>query len=211
MSPVAYENSTLGDSFIAFLAVVGPPKVLLSFTQLSRARTPRELARLTVIATLSAAVIGVTLDYCAPAVLALFHIGAGAVELASGLIFFVYALGLVLGIRLSANEAHESASLVDGLRDLMVPFIAGPLVLAAVLLYAIENPGWSWRTGVAGTFLAVLAIDLACVLLLVGVLHRMHRTVVDAVARLLGLLLAALSVQVFLDALVDLGVPVRVH
>lgn len=208
---MAYETSTLGDSFIAFLAVVGPPKILLSFTQLAPPRSPRELARLAVIATLSSAAIGVVLDYCAPAVLALFHIGAGAVELASGLIFFVYALGLVLGIRLSSSEAHESAGLADGLRDLMVPFIAGPLVLAAVLLYAIENPGWSWRTGVAGTYLAVLAIDLACVLVLVGVLKRMHRTVVDAVARLLGLLLAALSIQVLLDALIDLGVPVRVH
>lgn len=206
---MAYENSTLGDSFIAFLAVVGPPKVLLVFTQLSRPRSPRELARLAVIATLSAAVLGVALDYSAPAVLALFHIGAGAVELASGLIFFIYAIGLVLGIRLSSDDAHESAGLADGLRDLMVPFIAGPLVLAAVLLYAIENPGWSWRTGVAGTFLAVLAIDLACVLALVGVLRHMHRTAVDAVARLLGLLLAALSIQVLLDALADLGVPVR--
>ena len=147
------------------------------------------------------------LDYSAPAVLALFHIGAGAVELASGLIFFIYAIGLVLGIRLSSDEAHESASLVDGLRDLMVPFIAGPLVLAAVLLYAIENPGWSWRTGVAGAYLAVLAIDLVCVLALAGVLRRTHRTVVDVAARLLGLLLAALSVEVLLDALADLRSP----
>lgn len=208
---MSYESSTLGDSFIAFLAVVGPPKVLLSFTQLARPRSPRELVRLAVVATLSAAAVGVVLDYSAPAVLALFHIGAGAVELAGGLIFLLYAIGLVLGIRLSPGESHESASLVDGLRDLMVPFVAGPLSLAAVLLYAIENPGWSWRTGVAGTFLAVLAIDLACVLALAGVLRRMHRTVVDVVARLLGLLLAALSVQVLLDALADLGVPVKNH
>jgi multiple antibiotic resistance protein len=206
---VAYPTSTLGDSFVAFLAVAGPPKVLLTFTQLAPTRTPKELARLALVATGAAAVVGVVLDYCSPAVLALFHIGVGAVELAGGLIFFLYALSLVLGFRLTPGEPHESASLVDGLRDLMVPLIAGPLVLAAVLLYAIENPGWNWRTGVAGTFLAVLAIDLACVLVLVGVLRRMHRTVVDVVARLLGLLLAALSIQVLLDALVDLGVPIK--
>ena len=208
---MSYTNLTLGDSFVAFLAVVGPPKVLLVFAQLARPRSPRELARLAVIATLSAGAVGVALDYSASAVLALFHIGASAIELASGLIFFIYAIGLVLGIRLTPGEEHESASLVDGLRDLMVPFIAGPLVLAAVLLYAIENPGWSWRTGVAGTFLAVLAIDLACVLPLVTVLRRMHRTVVDVVARLLGLLLAGLSVQVFLDALAGLGVSFGDH
>lgn len=208
---MSYEKLTLGDSFIAFLAVVGPPKVLLAFTQLAHPRSPRELVRLAVVATLSAAVVGVVLDYGAPGVLALFHIGSGAVQVAAGVIFFIYAIGLVLGNRLSSADEHESAGLVDGLRDLMVPFIAGPLVLAAVLLYAIENPGWGWRTGVAGTYLAVLAIDLGCVLVLAGVLRRIHRTVVDVLARLLGLLLAALSVQVLLDALTGFGVPIRDH
>lgn len=199
---------TLGDSFIAFLAVVGPPKILLSFAQLARPRSPRELARLAVIATVTAAAVGVALDYSAPGVLALFHIGSGAIELAGGTIFFLYAIGLVLGYRLPSDEAHRSAALVDGLRDLTVPFIAGPLTMAAILLYGVENPGWSWRTGVAGTYLAVLAIDLVCVLSLARVLRRTHVTVVEVAARLLGLLLAALAIQVLLDALAGFGVPV---
>jgi multiple antibiotic resistance protein len=199
---------TLGDSFIAFFAVVGPPKILLSFAHLARPRSPRELARLAVVATSSAAAVGVALDYSAPGVLALFHIGADAIELAGAAIFFLYAIGLVLGNRLPAGDAQESAGLVDGLRDLTVPFIAGPLTMAAILLYAVENPGWSWRTGVAGTYLAVLAIDLACVLALAGVLRRTHVTVLEVAARLLGLLLAALSIQVLLDTLGGFGVPV---
>jgi multiple antibiotic resistance protein len=202
---------TLGDSFIAFLSVVGPPKILLSFAHLARPRTPRELARLAMVSTLSAAVVGVALDYSAPGVLALFHIGAGAIELAGGAIFFLYAIGLVLGNRLSSDDEHESAGLVDGLRDLTVPYIAGPLSMAAILLYGVENPGWGWRTGVAGTYLAVLAIDLGCVLALAGVLRRTHVTVVEVAARLLGLLLAALSIQVLLDALAGFGVPIGDH
>lgn len=202
-------NIGLSDAFIAFFAVVGPPKILLSFADLAEARTARELSRLAVVATLSAAAVGVLLDYSAPAVLALFHISTDAVELAGGLIFLLYAIGLVLGGRPDSEAAAQSTSLVDGLRELVVPFIASPLVTTAVLLYAVDNPGWEWRTSVAGAFIAVLAIDLVCVLALVGLLRRTDRTVVSVLARLLGLLLAALSVEVVLEALAAYGVPVR--
>jgi multiple antibiotic resistance protein len=208
-SPMVRFN--LGDAFIGFLAVIGPPKILLSFADLARTRTSREVTLLAVLSTAAAGLVGVFVGYTAPALLSLFHIGTAAIELAGAAIFFVYALGLVLGNHVAADVQDEGTSLMDGLRELVVPFIASPLAMTAVLIYAVEKTGWGWRTSVAGVYLAVVGIDLVCVVVLSSLLRRTHRTFVAVLARLLGLLLSAVSVEVFLDALTRLGVPARGH
>ncbi|MGW6915443.1 MarC family protein [Kitasatospora sp. NPDC054939] len=199
----------LSSAFIAFFAVVGPPKVLLAYARLAGDRSSRELRRLAAWSTLIAALVGVLLAYSADFVTSLFHISDQSLELAGGVIFFIYAVALVLGVHLGAGDdegEHLRNPLIDGIRELMLPYIASPLAVTAVLIGSLAKDDWGWRTTVTGAYLAVVAINYVCVVVLAPLMQRTHRTSLEVLSRLLGLLLAAVGVELFLNGLAGLGV-----
>ncbi|MFJ9517583.1 MarC family protein [Kitasatospora sp. NPDC101801] len=205
------EAFDLSSAFITLFAVVGPPKVLLTFAHLARDRGHRELVRLTLVATLMGAVIGVAMAYSADFLTDLFHISDWSLRLAGGVIFFIYAVALVLGIHLGGSpkeDDHLPNPLVDGLRELLLPYIASPLAITAVMVGSLQKDTWGWHTTMALAYLAVVALNCVCVLVLSKPLRRSHQTSLEVLSRLLGLLLAAVGVEMFmsgLDELVSLG------
>jgi multiple antibiotic resistance protein len=199
----------LSTAFVTFFAVVGPPKVLLAFGHLSLRRSAAELRRLAVVSTAVAAAIGVVMAYTADFVTGFFHVTDQSLQLAGGVIFFIYAVTLVLGIDLGGGraEGHLANPLADGLRELLVPYVASPLAVTAVLVESLGEDTWAWRTTIASMYVAVIAIDCVCVLLLAPLLRRTSATSLEVISRLLGLLLAAVGVELFERGLSDLGVP----
>jgi multiple antibiotic resistance protein len=201
---------TLSSAFVTFFAVVGPPKVLLAFAHLARERSHRQLIRLAAVSSVIAAVVGVVLDYSAEFLTSFFHIGDESLQLAGGVIFFSYAVALVLGIHFGGGDDDEdrlSNPLAEGVRELLLPYVVSPLAVTAVLVESLEKDTLAWRSTIATAYLAVVAIDFLCVLLLAPLLKRTHQTSLEVLSRLLGLLLAAVGVELFLTGLARLGVP----
>ncbi|MFB7943468.1 MarC family protein [Kitasatospora phosalacinea] len=199
---------TLSTVFVTFFAVVGPPKVLLAFAQLSQTRTPAELRKLTLVSSLVAALVGLVLAYSADFMAALFHISDQSLQIAGGVIFFIYAVALVLGIHLggSKEDAHLANPLADGIRELLLPYVASPLAITALLVESLTRDTLGWHSTVAAMYVAVIAVDCLCVLLLAPLLRASRRTSLEVLSRLLGLLLAAVGVEMVLYGLESLGV-----
>ena len=88
---------------------------------------------------------------------------------------------------------------------LAIPLMAGPGSIASVILLTGERPG---AEGLI-TVLGVTALTLASMALLLQVSsyleHAIGKTGIDVITRLLGMLLAALSVQFVLDGLSAFG------
>ncbi len=201
----------LSSAFVTFFAVVGPPKVLLAFAHVAKTRGEAELRRLTLVTTLVAAVVGVTMAYTADWLTTFFHISDESLQLAGGVIFFIYAVALVLGIHLGGGSADEdegqlASPLAEGVRELMLPYVASPLAITAVLVESLEKDTLSWHSIIAGAYFAVVVINCSSVLLLSRLLRRTHQTSLEVLSRLLGLLLAAVGVELFLNGLQGLGV-----
>ncbi|MFD9129810.1 MarC family protein [Kitasatospora sp. NPDC059571] len=194
--------------FVTFFAVLGPPKILIAFAHLSRGRSTAEMRRLIVVSSLVAGAVGIVIAYAADLLTSFFHVSDQSLALAGGTIFFVYAVALVLGIHLGgAGEAEpEEPGLVGGLRELLLPYIVSPLAISAELVESLDEDTWSWRTTVAAMYVAVVIIDCLCVLVLVPLLPKIHITALEVLSRVLGLLLAAVGVEVFLNGLEALGV-----
>ena len=74
----------LADTFVTFLALLGPQKVLLSFARVARTLDVHSLRIVAVATAVSAAVIGVVCALTAPWLATFFHIGPPALALASG-------------------------------------------------------------------------------------------------------------------------------
>ena len=209
----------LADTVVTFLALLGPQKVLLSFARIARSLDVRSLRLVTMATAATAAIVGTLCALTAPWIATFFHIGSAALALASGLVFFIYAVGLVLGIHFDHAEAPAEAiddadggdadpshPLGSGFRAMLLPFVVSPLAVAADLEESLSAGGWGGRWVVAGAFALVALLDALCALIFAPVLRRTHESILEVLSRLLGILLAAVGVQVFLSGLTTLGV-----
>jgi multiple antibiotic resistance protein len=216
----------LVDTFVTFLALLGPQKVLLSFAQLARALDVRSLRMVAAATAVTAAIVGGLCAVTAPWLATFFHIGPGALALASGLVFFVYAVGLVLGIHFDPaeapakaipdgggeeGEADPSHPLKSGFRAMLLPFVVSPLAVAADLEVSLSAGGWGGRGTIAGAFALVALIDALCAMVFAPLLRRTHESLLEVLSRLLGILLAAVGVQLFLEGLKILGLLPPAH
>ncbi|WP_329586220.1 MarC family protein [Streptomyces sp. NBC_01005] len=198
---------TFSAALITFVSVVGPPKVLISFAHLAELHPTRQLRTIAFISCGAAVFIGLVASLTAPLLLDLFHISTPALLLAGGIIFFLYAVGLVLGIPTGMDAPDQDAPDVSsGLRELLVPFVVSPLAMTALLIEATARSSWTWRSTVAGAYVAVILLDLVCILVLERLLRATHHATFELLGRLLGLLLAAVSIDLVLDGLAELGI-----
>ncbi len=206
------------DMVFTFLALLGPQKVLLSFARIARALDAHSLRLVALATAATAACIGTTCALTAHWLATFFHISAPALELAASIAFFVYAIGLVLGIHLDPNESPHAPTpegreedadpvhpFVSGYRAMLLPFVVSPLGVAAALQGSLSMTTWGGRWMVAGAFAIIALLDALCVLLFAPLLVRMHESLLEVLSRLLGVLLAAVGVQLFLDGLTALG------
>jgi multiple antibiotic resistance protein len=211
----------LADTFITFLALLGPQKVLLSFARVARDLDVRSLRMVAVATAVTAAVVGTVCALTAPWLATFFHITPAALALASGLVFFIYAVGLVLGVHFDPAEAPAKAipdddgdggeadpthPLRSGFRAMLLPFVVSPLAVAADLEESLNAGHWSARWVVAGAFALVALVDAVCAVIFAPLLRRTHESILEVLSRLLGILLAAVGVQIFIEGLTALGV-----
>jgi len=213
---VAMATFDFADMVVTFFALLGPQKVLVSFGRLARVLDPRSRRAVAILCALTAAGIGIGLALAAPWIAALFHISSPALELAAGLVFFIYAVGQVFGIHFDPVERETEAEVtgdadykhkvMSGFRAMLLPFVVSPLAIAADLQESLSASDWGTRWAVAGAFAVVSIVDGACMLAFGPMLGRLHESVLEVASRLLGLLLAALGVVIFLTGLESLGV-----
>lgn len=216
------ESLNLADAFVTFVAVLGPQKVLLSAVRVSRGRSVRNVRLVALYAAAAAAAAGVVCALTAPWIATFFHITTASVELSAGLVFFIYAVGLVFGVHLGEEpeNGHDGPAgagentaeyarehpVSSGLRDLLLPFIVSPLGVAAAMETSLIAHDWKARGVVAAAYAAVAAVDLIAVLAFTPLMRRAHPTSLEFLSRLLGVLLTAVGVVVFLQGLSSLGV-----
>ena len=118
-----------------------------------------------------------------------------ALTIAGGIVLFLIAIRMVFpsahGTLLEASEGEPF------IVPLAIPYVAGPSALATVLLMTSRDPGRhvEWLLAVSAAWLASAAI------LLVGarLSHFLGQKGITAIERLMGMLLVAAAVQMFLD------------
>ena len=122
-----------------------------------------------------------------------------SVSIGGGIVLFL------IGVRMIFPSPHGIFGEADGdgepfIVPLAIPAVAGPSTMAAVMLFANSSPGRTVDWSVA-LFLAWLAT--AIILMSSTYLFRyLGTSVLTALERLMGMLLVALSVQMFLDGVV---------
>ena len=130
--------------------------------------------------------------------LSALQLKAESVSIAGGIVLFLIGIRMIFPSRDGVFGGDVDAE--PFIVPMAIPAVAGPSTMAAVMLLANGNPGRTVDWSIA-LFLAWLATSV--LLISSTYLYRwLGASVLVALERLMGMLLVALSVQMFLDGLV---------
>ena len=123
------------------------------------------------------------------------HISEPALNISGGVILFLIALRMIFPRRTQEEENGESGEPI--VVPLAVPLIAGPSTLATVMLLATGYP----HTILRWMFALLIAWSAALLVLLSGDLLRklLGNRVIQAIERLMGMILTTMAVQMLLS------------
>lgn len=202
------DTAFLITSFVTLFVIIDPIGLTPIFLALTQGMTPRERRGVAIRASLTATFILALFTLFGEAVLAFAGISMPAFRVAGGILLFLTALDMLFERRTKRrkHQGEEATEAEDpSVFPISIPLIAGPGSIATVILLAGQKPGIEGFALVMSIVIAVLALMLV-MFMVSGVLERLlGKTGINVVTRLLGMLLAALSVQFVLDGLRAFG------
>ena len=203
------DTTKLIDIFLVIFIGMGPTKALLVYlgaTTGADKSLQRQVAKKAVV---TATVVALLLLVAGVVFMKLLHFTTGALTIAGGLVLLLLALNMVLAPAkkedqeggLSEKELLSMASYPMG-----IPLILNPVGIVALTVFSAETTELLAFSAIVAMVFLVAAIDFGVFL----VSHRLdkyltHERIV-VLEKLLGILLAALAVQMILNGLAELGV-----
>jgi multiple antibiotic resistance protein len=200
------ETAVAITAFVTLFVVIDPPGLAPLFVALTKGMTAAQRRAIALRAVLIAAVLLTAFGAFGEALLGFIGISMPAFRIAGGILLFLTALDMLFERRRPRREGQAAQHPDDpSVFPLATPLIAGPGAMATMILLTGQAGSWAEIVAVHAIMAAVLAIVFV-LCLGAGVMERvLGDTGINVVTRLLGMLLAALSVQFVLDGLSAYG------
>jgi len=191
-------------AFVTLLLVVDPVGLVPAFLSATHGMSEHDRKTIATRAPLIAAAILVTLALCGNWLLRPLGIGIAAFQIAGGLLLFGVSYGMIFGDRPHREAREADKALSEHAADiavfpLAIPLMAGPGAIATTLLLSNAAGATPRLIIVIVTILLVCLLCMLCFTLSSLIARTSGRTGNAVFSRLLGMLLAAYSVQFVLD------------
>lgn len=201
------ESAFLITAFATLFVVIDPPGLVPMFIALTVGMSSERRAAMARRACIIATVLLMLFGLAGETVLGFIGISMPAFRIAGGILLFLTALDMLFERRTQRREGqHADPDHDPSVFPLATPLIAGPGAIATmILLVGQSGPGWGGTAAVLG-LLVIMMLATYLFLLASPPLERLlGRTGTIVITRLLGMLLAALSVQFVIDGVRGTG------
>lgn len=194
-------------AFVTLFVIIDPIGIAPLFLALTRGMSPvqrRAVAlRAAVIATALLALFG----FVGESLLSGIGISMPAFQIAGGILLFLTALDMLFDRRSQRRSGHAAEVPDPSVFPLAMPLIAGPGAMTTMILL-VDQAGRNAQdvAMVMGVMIGVVLSAFVMCLAGARIEALLGRTGMMVVTRLLGMLLAALSVQFVLNGLREAGV-----
>jgi multiple antibiotic resistance protein len=185
-------------SFVTLLVIMDPPGATPIFLSLVADKSAKVRRQLAVQAALVSLLVISVFALFGRLILSYLNVSIEALQGAGGLLLLLISLELLTG-RSSENSKSENANIA--LVPLGTPLLAGPGAIVATMLFVQEATTTPY---VIGLIVAVVAVHVVIALALLSsttILRVIREAGVTLVARIAGLLLAAIAVQMIVDSI----------
>lgn len=187
--------------------MVDPVGAIPVFLALTPTFVPNERRRIAWRAVLVAFVIMVIFAAIGRPLLRVLRISIAAFQIAGGVLLFLIAVDMLFARRSGARETPEEEADALARQDVSVfpiaiPMISGPGTVTATVLLISRAEGDLVRMAMVGGAILITAVAALFVLLSAEPLRRLLGvTGINALTRVMGILLSALAVQMILDGI----------
>jgi multiple antibiotic resistance protein len=219
VSPAAAAEEALNSSYIKFsllalssiFFLVDPFAAIPSFIAITDGVEPQRRRRMAWKAALTCFIVLTSFALAGQYIFSLFGIKLPAFELAGGLILLLIGIDMIEARRSptqeSQDETQEAAAKEDaGIVPLGIPMLAGPGAISSVMVLVGQAPNHWQMLAILGS----ISITAFVSYLVLSGADRIRRflgeTGIRILVRIMGLLLVALAMQLFVNGLTDLGV-----
>jgi multiple antibiotic resistance protein len=192
---------TFVSAFVLLFLVMDPAGNVPMFLATLKPVAPERRRRVVVRELLIALAVLVVFFFAGPYLLATLGISEPALTIAGGIILFIIALRMIFPAHRTMEEDLDGEPFVV---PLAIPFVAGPSAMATVMLLVSEDPArWPTWLGALGAAWAATAAILLLADRLSGFLGERG---LIAVERLMGMVLTALAVEMFMRGVGAFGI-----
>jgi multiple antibiotic resistance protein len=193
-------------TFISLFVIVDPIGSASVFAAVTKGVSSKNAAVIALKGFLIATSILVVFAFLGEHLLHHLGISLAAFRVAGGALLFVTAFQWIMGSKGPDSFAADTVSDKNSLSALAVypiaiPMLAGPGCMTAVILHATDAPTMSAVSVVACAIIGVQAIALVMMLFSTRLVNLIGHTGSSILARIVGVLLAALAVQFIADGI----------
>ena len=196
---------------IALLAIVNPIGVVPFFIHFTQNLSREERRRTTRISSFTAFVVIAVSALAGLRIIEFFGISIASFQVGGGMLLLISAVSM-----LNAHPAESKPSDVDEGQEkidagasiavvpLTIPLLTGPATISTMVIYAERTRHW-WELAVLVGYGVVVGLATFLAFSASGRIARwLGRTGINVMTRLMGLILAALAVEIMADGLVKL-------
>jgi multiple antibiotic resistance protein len=198
---------------ITLLAIVNPLACVPFFIHYTQGFSRPQRQRTVLIAAITAFAVIAASALLGLQILEFFNISLASFQVGGGMLLLTSALSMLNAqpaeARANADEVHDAeARAAEGASiavvPLTIPLLTGPATMSTVVIYA-EKARDLVQLGTLVGYGVVIALATAlCFSLATPIARVLGRTGINVMTRLMGLILAALAVEVMADGLLKL-------
>lgn len=193
-------------AFVAMFVIVDPIGLAPLFVAVTQNNTKAERRGIAIRACLVGFTILAIFGFAGEAVLSVIGIGMPAFRISGGLLLFITAIEMLFEKRTQRRENQAEPAPDPSVFPLAMPLIAGPGAMTTMILLTGQQNDLAGQAMVFGVMAAVVLL-VFILFMLSGLIERLlGHTGIILVSRLLGMFLAALSVQFVIDGIRDIGI-----
>lgn len=195
---------------VTLLAIVDPLAIVPFFILYTNGFTRAQRRRTIWVASFSAFVVIAVCALFGLKILDWFNISLASFQVGGSMLMLLSALSMLNAqpaeaksteaeLQQTADRAAAGASIA--VVPLTIPLLTGPATMSTVVIYAQKAKDWLELATLVGYGLVVGVATAACFALAEPIERVLGKTGINVMTRLMGLILAALSVEVMADGL----------
>lgn len=193
------------------LAIVNPPAIIPFFIHYTQGLSPLARRRTVVVASFTAFCVIAASALLGLRILQFFGISVGSFEVGGGMLLLISALNMLNAKPAEAKpttnqmeeEGAEKAAMGASIAvvPLTIPLLTGPATMSTMVIYAHRAQTMLQLATLVGYGVIVALVTAVCFALADPIARALGRTGINVLTRLMGLILAALAVEVMADGL----------
>ncbi|MDH5538436.1 MAG: MarC family protein [Rhizobacter sp.] len=196
---------------VALLAIVNPIGVVPFFIHFTRGFSRQQRQHTIRVAAFGAFVVIAISALAGLKIIEFFGISLASFQVGGGMLLLISALQMLNAqpAESSKEDMSEGDTKVDAgasiaIVPLTIPLLTGPATISTMIIYADKTRHW-WELGILVGYGVVIGLAVWLAFSLSGRIARvLGKTGINVMTRLMGLILAALAIEVMSDGLVKL-------